>query len=100
MDRETKERKMVALMINDLGIVDLEESEAVKMNEEVGGLSDEELDGTLAARLDLPYPVEEEVLERALSRVEEPDRLSKDGPGGFTGAPDHSHEGRPEEREK
>ena len=99
MDRETKERKMVALMINDLGIVDLEESEAVKMNEEVGGLSDEELDGTLASRLDLPYPVEEEVLERALSRVEEPDRLSEDGPGGFTGAPDHSHEGRPEERE-
>ena len=99
MDRETKERKMVALMINDLGIADLEESEAVKMNEEVGGLSDGELDRTLATRLDLPYPVEEEVLERSLSRVAEPDRLSGDGPGGFTGAPDHSHEGRPEERE-
>lgn len=99
IDRETKERKMVALMLNDLGIADLEETEAVKMNEEVRGLSDEELDKTLATRLDLPYPVDEEVLDHALSRVEEPDRLSESGPGGFTGAPDHSHEGRPEERE-
>ena len=95
MDRETKERKLVALMVNDLGVADVEESEMAKMGEEVRGLPDEELDRTLAGRLDLPYPVDEEVLERALGRVEEPERLS----GGFTGAPDMSHDPRPEERE-
>lgn len=95
MDRTTKERKMIALMVNDLGIADTDEQEMVKVNEEVGALSEEDLDRTLAGRLDLPYPVEEEVLERALSRVEEPERLSE----GFTGAPDMSHEARPEERE-
>ncbi len=40
-----------------------------------------------------------EVLDRALARVEEPERTSESGPGGFTGAPDMSHEARPEERE-
>ena len=95
MDRAAKERKMVALMVNDLGIADTDEQEMVKVNEEVGALSEEDLDRTLAGRLDLPYPVDEEVLERALSRVEEPERLSE----GFTGAPDMSHEPRPEERE-
>ena len=95
MDRATKERKMIALMINDLGIADTDEQEMVKVNEEVGALSEEDLDRTLAGRLDLPYPVDEEVLERALNRVEEPERLSE----GFTGAPDMSHEPRPEERE-
>ena len=95
MDRATKERKMIALMVNDLGIADTDEQEMVKVNEEVGALSVEELDRTLAGRLDLPYPVDEEVLERALNRVEEPERLSE----GFTGAPDMSHEPRPEERE-
>lgn len=94
MDRATKERKMIALMVKDLGIADTDEQEMVKLNEEVGALPDEELDRTLAGRLDLPYPVEEEVLERALTRVEEPERLSE----GFTGAPDMSHEARPEER--
>ena len=95
MDRATKERKMVALMVKDLGIADTDEQEMVKVNEEVAALPDEELDRTLAGRLDLPYPVDEEVLERALNRVEEPERLSE----GYTGAPDMSHEGRPEERE-
>lgn len=95
MDRESKERKMIALMVNDLGIADTDEQEMVKLNEEIGALSDEDLDRTLAGRLDLPYPVEEEVLERALTRIEEPERLSED----FTGAPDMSHEARPEERE-
>ena len=95
MDREAKERKLVALMVNDLGIADVEEPEMARLSDEVRALSDEELDRTLASRLDLPYPVDAEVLERALSRVEEPERLS----GGFTGAPDMSHEGRPEERE-
>jgi hypothetical protein len=94
MEREIKERKLVALMVNDLGIADIEEPEMVRLGEEVRALPDEELDRTLASRLDLPYPVDAEVLERALGRVEEPERLS----GGFTGAPDLSHEGRPEER--
>ncbi|MDQ3639424.1 MAG: hypothetical protein M3426_15830 [Actinomycetota bacterium] len=97
-DRQTKERKLTALMINDLGIADTEEPEMVKMEEEVRSLPDEELDRTLAERLDLPYPVDAEVLDRALARVEEPERLSEGGSGGFTGAPDMSHEPRPEER--
>ncbi len=95
MDRRTRERKLLALMINDLGIADVEEAEMVKMNEEVAALPDEELDKTLTSRLGMPYPVEEEALARALERVEEPERLSE----GFTGAPDMSHEARPEERE-
>ena len=94
MEREIKERKLVALMVNDLGIADVEEQDMAGLAEEVRALPDEELDRTLATRLDLPFPVAAEVLERALSRVEEPERLS----GGFTGAPDMSHEGRPEER--
>jgi hypothetical protein len=98
-DRRTKEMKLLALMVNDLGIADLEESEMVKMEEEVCSLPNEELDETLASRLGLPYPVDGEVLDRALARVEELDRLSARKPGGFTGAPDMSHEPRPGERE-
>lgn len=94
MDRTTKERKMVALMVKDLGISDTDEQEMVKINEEVSALPEEELDRTLAGRLNLPYPVDEEVLDRALNSVDEPERLSED----YTGAPDMSHEGRPEER--
>ena len=98
-DRETKERKLVALMVNDLGIADTSEPEMVKMNEEVRALPDEELDRTLAQRLGLPYPVDAEALDQALALVEEPERISASGPHGFTGAPDMSHEPRPEERE-
>jgi hypothetical protein len=98
-DRETKEKKLVALMVNDLGVADTSEPEMVRLNEDVRALPDDELDRTLAERLDLPYPVDVEVLDRALSRVEEPERISESGPSGFTGAPDMSHEGRPEERE-
>ena len=94
-DRKAKERKLVALMINDLGS-SLSETEMVTAEEEVHALPDEELDRILAERLDLPYPVDEDVLERALARVEGPERP---GMGGFTGAPDMSHEPRPEERE-
>ena len=94
-DRRTKERKLVALMVNDLGAEN--ESDAAVIEDEAHALSDEELDRTLAGRLDLPYPVDEEVLERALARVEEPEELSEQG--GFTGAPDMSHDPRPEERE-
>ena len=96
-DRRTKEQKLVSLMLNDLGADT--EAEVVRMEKEVRCLSEEELDETLAARLDLPYPVDEEVLDRVLARVEESERLSGKEPGGFTGAPDMSHEPRPEERE-
>ena len=96
--RTTKERKLVALMLNDLG-TDLGEPAMVQMEEEVHALSEEDLDRTLAARLDLPYPVDAEVMDRALARVEEPERSSEIGQGGFTGAADLSHEARPEERE-
>jgi hypothetical protein len=82
-------------MVNDLGAGS--ESDAAVIEDEARALSDEELDRTLAGRLDLPYPVDEEVLERALARVEEPEELSEQG--GFTGAPDMSHDPRPEERE-
>ena len=98
-DRRTKERKLVALMVNDLETASLNEPEMVTMEEEVHSLPDEELNTMLAERLGLPYPVDEEALDRALSRVEEPQRLTKRGPGGFTGAPDMSHAPRPEERE-
>jgi hypothetical protein len=94
-DRSTKERKLVALMVNDLGAES--ETDAAVIEDEAHALSDEELDRTLAGRLDLPYPVDEEVLDRALARVEEPEELSEQG--GFTGAPDMSHDPRPEERE-
>jgi hypothetical protein len=96
-DRSTKERKLVALMVNDLGAES--ESDAAKIEDEARALSDEVLDRTLAGRLDLPYPLDEEVLDRALARVEEPEELSQRGSGGFTGAPDMSHDPRPEERE-
>jgi hypothetical protein len=94
-DRRTKERKLVALMVNDLGAES--ETDAAVIEDEAHALSDEELDRTLAGRLDLPYPVDEEVLDRALARVEELEELSEQG--GFTGAPDMSHDPRPEERE-
>jgi hypothetical protein len=97
-DRTTKERKLVALMLNDLG-TDLGEQEMVRMEEEVRALDEEELDRTLAVRLDLPFPVDAEVMDRALARVQEPERSSAFGRGGFTSAADLSHEARPEERE-
>jgi hypothetical protein len=96
-DRNTKERKLVALMVNDLGAGN--EPDMARMEEEVRGLAEEELDRTLAGRLDLPHPVDEEVMDRALARVEEPEELSERGSDGFTGAPDMSHDPRPEERE-
>jgi hypothetical protein len=95
-NRETKERKLLALMVGDLGVD--AEPEVASIEEQVRALPDEELDKTLAGRLDVPYPVNAEVLDRALARVEEPDRLSGRGPGDFTGAPDMSHEPRPDER--
>ncbi len=99
MDREMKERKMIALMVNDLGIADIEETEMQRMSREVRALSEEELNRTLASRVGLAHPADEVALEAALARVEEPERPSQEGPDGFTGAPDMSHEARPEERE-
>ena len=97
-DRATKERKLVALMVNDLGHA-FRKEEMAGLREEVGALPDAELDRTLAERLDLPHPADEETLDRALLHVEEPEVLSDDAAGGFTGAPDMSHEPRPKERE-
>ena len=99
MERDSKERKMVALMLNDLGMSDVQETDMVRMNEEIGALSDEELDGMLASRLGLDPPVDDRELDEALVLVEEPERISTQSSGGFTGAPDMSHEARPEERE-
>src|SRR4028118_1345343 len=68
-ERNTKERKLIALMLNDLassmGHDDLSQAEA-----EVKALSDEEIDRTLASRLDLPYPTDEENLDAAAPAVE------------------------------
>ncbi|CAN5890717.1 hypothetical protein BH23ACT11_BH23ACT11_29290 [soil metagenome] len=94
MDRATKERKLIALMVRDLGTAEIDEGDMVKMIQEVAALSEAELDRTLASRMDLRYPVDADVLKRALDLVDEPERLSQ----GYTGAPDMSHEGRPEER--
>ena len=94
-DRQTRERKLVALLVNDLG-PGFEEKEMAGLQSEVSALSDEELRGTLAARLDLPPSVAEETLEETLLHVEEPEEISGSR---FTGAPDMSHEPRPEERE-
>jgi hypothetical protein len=94
-DRQTSERKLVALMVNDLGR-GFKEKEMAGLQSEVSALSDEELRGTLAARLDLPPTVDEQRLEETLLHVEEPEEISGDR---FTGAPDMSHEPRPQERE-
>jgi len=95
-DRETKERKLIDLMVNDLG-PGFGEKEMANLEREVRALSAAELDGTLAGRLDLPLSVDEQTLDRALSHVKERSRGSQEG---FTGAPDMSHEPRPEEREE
>ena len=97
-DRATKERKLVALMVNDLG-PGFGEGEMSGLLEEVSALADEDLDRTLAERLALPDPADEEALDQALLHVEETEILSGEDAGGFTGAPDMSHEPRPEERE-
>jgi len=97
VDRNTRERKLIALMVNDLGASS--EPDAARIEEEVRALPDEALYRTLAGRLDLPYPADEGVLVRALARVEEPEELSERSTGGFTGAPNMSHDPRPEERQ-
>jgi hypothetical protein len=81
-------------MVNDLG-PGLGEREVAGLEQEVRALPDDELRGTLAARLDLPRSVDEETLDETLLHVEEPEEISRDD---FTRAPDMSHEPRPEER--
>ena len=93
-DRQTRERKLIALMINDLG-PGFGESEMATLEQEVSALPDDELRNTLAARLELPRSVDEDTLEETLLHVEEPEEISGDD---FTRAPDMSHEPRPEER--
>lgn len=94
-DRKTKERKLMALMVNDLeasmGLEDLSRAE-----EETADLPDEELDRVLASRLNLPYPTDEETLDSALLHVREPETISG-SPGNLTAAPDMSHEPGPGE---
>ena len=93
-DRQTRERKLIALMVNDLG-PGFGEREMAVLEQEVHALPDDELRSTLAARLDLPPSVDEETLDETLLHVEEPEEISSDD---FTRAPDMSHEPRPEER--
>jgi hypothetical protein len=95
-DRETKERKLIALMVNDLG-PGLGEKEMTRLESEVRAMADAELDETLAGRLDLPHSAGEGALEQALLHVEEHSGSNQES---FTGAPDMSHEPRPEERER
>jgi hypothetical protein len=94
-DRETKEQKLIALMVNDLG-PGFVEKEMAGLQSEVRSLPDEELGRTLTTRLNLSPSVDDEALEQDLSHVEEPEEISRDD---FTRAPDMSHEPRPEERE-
>ncbi len=102
-DRRTREWKMVALLLNDLE-ANVSETEMVEIEDEVRALPEEELDRTLASRLNLAYPPREQEFEQALAAVSEPEISSEkstedERPGGFTGAPDMSRRGRPEERE-
>ena len=94
-DRTTKERKLVALMINDLeASMDLQDLS--RAEEEAQALPEDELDRMLASRLALPYPTDEETLDAALLHVREPETPSG-SPGNLTAAPDMSHEPGPGE---
>ena len=52
-DRGMKERKLLALMVNDLGVIDVKEPEMGEMKSEIHDLSDEDLDKTRGARASL-----------------------------------------------
>ena len=94
-DRTTKERKLIALMLNDLAS-SMSGDDLAQAEREVNALPDEELDRALASRLDLPYPTDDESLDAALLHVEEPETHSGT-PGNMTPAPDMSHEPGPGE---
>lgn len=97
-DRTTKERKLIALIISDLEL-DLTEPEMIEVDQEVRALPDEELDRTLATRLDLPYPAEEQAMEQALSRIKEPELDLGGETSSVLGTTDTGHEPRPEGQE-
>ena len=94
-DRSTKERKLVALMVNDMeasmGREDLSEA-----TQEVNALPDEELDRMLASRLGLPDPTDRQALDDALRHVAEPE-VDSESIGNMTPAPDMSHNPGPGE---
>ena len=98
MNRTTKERKLMALMISDLEL-NLKELEIIQVEEELQALPDEELDKTLASRLNLPYPVNEQAMEQALGRIEEPELLRGEEAGSVSGTTDASYELPPGEHE-
>ena len=89
----------MALMVNDLEAAELGEQEMNRLTGEVRALSEEDLNDTLITRLNLIHDASESSLEEALNLVEEPQVISSEEPGGFSRAPDMSHEPRPEERE-
>jgi hypothetical protein len=97
-NRATKERKLMTLMISDLEL-NLTEPEMIEVETEVRTLPDEELDRTLAGRLNLPYPVDEQAMEQALSRIEEPEPPLGGKAGSVSATTDMSHELRPAEHE-
>ena len=96
IERDKRERKLVALMLNDLS-ADMGAEKASGMRREVGELPDEELRRTLARRMDLGDDVAEADLDDALAFVKEPEILSdkeSGEPGDPTdlgAAPDMSH---------
>ena len=98
MDRTTKERKLTALMITDLEL-DLTEPEMIEVEQEVRTLPDEELDRSLASRLGLAYPVDEQAMEQALSRIEDPQLRPRGEAGSAMRTADTSQKIRPEEHD-
>jgi len=88
----------MALMITDLEL-DLGETEMVEVLEEVRALPDEELDKTLASRLELPYPLDEQALEQASSHIEEPEMRPGGEAASVSGTTDTGPELRAEDDE-
>ena len=98
-DRITKERKLIGLILTDLEL-DLTEPEMLEVQQEVRDLADEELDRTLASRLNLSYPVDDQALEQVLNRIEDQELPHEWQLGSGPGTTETSHESlRPVERE-
>ena len=94
-DRETKERKLVALMANDME-ASMGREDFSEAAQEVNALPDEELDRMLASRLNVPDPTDQQALDDALRHVPERE-VDSDSIGNMTGAPDMSHNPGPGE---
>ena len=94
-DRQLKERKLVALMLNDME-AGMDREDLSRAEQEVQDLPDEELNRLLASRLNLPDPTDEAALDDALIHVTERETDS-DSPGDLTEAPDMSHNPGPGE---